>query len=234
MHTHDTGVAFPLERDPSTPTYLICILDRSGSMGIEDYPPTRLLAGIRAIEAALDEKIKYRPQDKIGIVAFSEKSRCICPFTDVADRQKIVQSLKNLHPLSTTDFVKGLNTARKMFEEEVGIRRQVPSLLRKLLLMPSEAGMPKQRTTTLKLHAALISDGAHTEKSDPILAAEKLREIGVVLECIGIGGSPKDVDEECLKAMASTGPDGKPRYRFIGDTHALIQDFRRMAVLQII
>ncbi len=33
--------------------------------------------------------------------------------------------------------------------------------------------------------------------------------------------------------IAAVGPDGKPRYRFIGDTASLVSDFRRMASLQI-
>jgi len=56
-----------------------------------------------------------------------------------------------------------------------------------------------------------------------------LKDAGVVIETVGIGGSPADVDEDLLKAMASLDPHGQPRYRFIGDRQALLQEFEAKA-----
>ncbi len=223
----------PAEFDPSQTVCSISIVDQSGSMIETDYPPNRLLAASMAIKALLHEKAKLRPKDKVGIVGFSDKSTRICSLTKASKTSKIINSLKNIDVIGTTDFVKGLETAGTMFEEEAGIQRPKPSLLQSFF-NPFGLESVISRITGFQPHAIFLSDGWHNGDGNAILAANKLKQLGVVLDCIGIGGSPTDVDEDCLKAMASVGPDGEPRYRFIGDSRALIQDFQRMATLQVL
>ncbi len=73
----------------------------------------------------------------------------------------------------------------------------------------------------------LLSDG-HSTESDPRKAAETLKK-SAIIECVGIGGSPSDVDEDLLKWIASEYPDGSKRYRWIGDPEKLSQVFYELA-----
>ena len=50
-----------------------------------------------------------------------------------------------------------------------------------------------------------------------------------MIDIIGIGGSPKDVEEPRLKKLASKNADGLPRYIFISDTARLIETFEKAA-----
>ena len=58
----------------------------------------------------------------------------------------------------------------------------------------------------------LLSDGYHNTGPKPGPVAERLRQ-RAVLECVGIGGAPRDVDESLLKSMASGVPRDAPLLR---------------------
>jgi Mg-chelatase subunit ChlD len=72
----------------------------------------------------------------------------------------------------------------------------------------------------------LLTDG-HADRS-PRRPANALKEFSVI-ECVGIGGSPDDVDTSLLTDLASAYPDGRKRYRWIGDEEQLIQHFHNLA-----
>lgn len=72
-----------------------------------------------------------------------------------------------------------------------------------------------------------LSDGENTDQS-PIGIARKLKKIAEI-DCVGIGGSPHNVDEALLKKIASTHPNGSPRYRWIGDKEQLVEHFEQLA-----
>jgi len=57
----------------------ILIGDVSGSMGEEDWKPSRLKAAIEASQAFLDVKYRLHPEDEVGIVGFSEQAKTIHP-----------------------------------------------------------------------------------------------------------------------------------------------------------
>ena len=73
----------------------------------------------------------------------------------------------------------------------------------------------------------LLSDGQNTG-ADPRPVADALKRFAII-DCIGIGGSPQDVDEELMKQIASEHPDGAKRYRWIGDKERLVQHFQQLA-----
>jgi hypothetical protein len=75
----------------------------------------------------------------------------------------------------------------------------------------------------------LLTDGEHLGGISPIDIANKLKSIGVTIDCIGIGGSPMEVDERLLKQIASRNPDGSIRYCFIGDQQKLLKKYRSLA-----
>ena len=73
----------------------------------------------------------------------------------------------------------------------------------------------------------LLTDGHNTGRS-PLKVAQEIKKFAVI-ECVGIGGSPGDVDESLLKQIASAYPDGRKRYRWIGQKDQLIQHFHNLA-----
>lgn len=73
----------------------------------------------------------------------------------------------------------------------------------------------------------LLSDG-HNNEQQPIPVAEDLKKFAII-ECVGIGGRPQDVDERLLRNIASAYPDGKKRYRWIGDKERLVRHFHNLA-----
>ena len=75
----------------------------------------------------------------------------------------------------------------------------------------------------------LLTDGEHLGDENPIHIATRLKRAGVIIDCIGIGGSPKDVDEKLLKQIASRNPNGSIRYCFIGDQQKLLRKYQTLA-----
>jgi hypothetical protein len=76
----------------------------------------------------------------------------------------------------------------------------------------------------------LLSDGGQNGEIEPLPIAEKLKQNGVEINCIGISGPEKEyLDEDLLMAIASRDQNGRPRYWFIGDRVALIRKFENLA-----
>ena len=75
----------------------------------------------------------------------------------------------------------------------------------------------------------MLTDGEYNQGGSPIPVASRLKKAGVIIDCIGIGGSPGDVDEELLKEIASCNPDGSIRYCFIGDQQELLRKYETLA-----
>ena len=75
----------------------------------------------------------------------------------------------------------------------------------------------------------MLTDGEHNGSESPQPVADRLKNAGVVIDCIGIGGTPIDVDEQLLNTIASRNSDGTIRYCFIGDQQALIRKYETLA-----
>jgi len=75
----------------------------------------------------------------------------------------------------------------------------------------------------------LLTDGDYNEGGSPMKVACRLKNKGVVIDCIGIGGSPDEVELEKIKEVASCNPDGSLRYCFIGDQQSLIRKYESLA-----
>ena len=86
-------------------------------------------------------------------------------------------------------------------------------------------GLLKDRVCTCQV--VLLTDG-HSNGKNPEELANRLREFAIV-ECVGIGASPADVDEPLLRRISSAYPDGKKRYRWIGQKEQLIKHFHNLA-----
>lgn len=82
------------------------------------------------------------------------------------------------------------------------------------------------RKSTRYRQVVFLTDGLNTQR-DPEDIAAKLRKIAVV-NCVGIGDR-EEIDESFLRRLASPWPDGRPRYRWIGDKEELESHFVELA-----
>jgi uncharacterized protein YegL len=73
----------------------------------------------------------------------------------------------------------------------------------------------------------LLTDGCQNTGPQPYKRAARLRDRAII-ECVGIG-QRDEVDENLLREIASSYPDGRKRYRWIGDSQQLVQHFHNLA-----
>ena len=79
------------------------------------------------------------------------------------------------------------------------------------------------------VHIVLLTDG---HGGDPTRLAESLKQRGALIDCVGVGAAPADVDEAILKKTASV-LNGQVLYRFIGDGEKLEQYFREEVAFRL-
>ena len=187
---------------PQKGRHAVLVLDYSGSMLSSDWTPTRQIA---AQQAALEycQRLKQaEPDAQVSIVAYGTGAQLLCPLTSIRTIRKLQKVLGQKLELGSTNITAGLEIAEYQIRSQLkrGRRNQV----------------------------ILLTDGHHNTGEGPMKIAEKIRQIAT-LECIGIAGTPRTVDEPLLKAIASTYPDGRPRYRWIGDKGELIKHFKTLA-----
>ena len=181
------------------PERIVFVLDQSGSMGDSDYPPTRLRAGIAATGEFLTAKIESGTNDIVGLVVFCERAKVLCTETPLSKVHKnILKPLSKIEPDDGTDIEQGLIAAGKLIPE-----REDGYVKRIVLLTDGHGGRPER-------------------------TAEKLKNRGIVIDVIGIGGVPSAVNERSLRKVASV-VNGECRYRFIGDRAALLAHFKKIA-----
>ena len=171
---------------------LFYVGDVSGSMG-EPYDERflKIEAAIRANTAMVVQKAQLDPDDEVGLITFNHAARLLEPLTVLRNKKaSIIQSLQSLHASGGTDINQGLEVARDHFQW--------------------------QRSGAVR-RVVLLTDG---HGGDPLGTAAYLKERGVVIDVIGIGPSPSEVDEGLLRKVASV-VDGASRYRFISDADTL-------------
>ena len=220
---------------------LVLCVDVSGSMNWSDFKPSRLGGAIKAGQALLHRKKEQSPRDQVGIVAYHTEARTVKRLLPL-DRELdcLLRSLGELTVGSSTNLEAGLQEVAALFTICSSGRPQKQTRsrlgrLRKFLF--DEGGVEQgndtsERTDHAEFHRRVIvlSDGGHGSGVGTIRAASKLKENGVTINTIGIGGSPLTVGESGLKAIASIGSDGQPLYVFIKDTESLITTFESLAV----
>lgn len=184
-----------------SPWDTVIVLDVSGSMGLSDYPPTRLAGGVQATTTHVTTSVQRRPDDRIALVSFHAFARRILPLTPVTRKKVILDALGGLTADGGTDLAKGLEAVLAVFQSEPFSNRA--------------------------RHAIVLTDG---QGGKPLAVAAKLKaELGVVIDVTGIGGSPSEVNEALLRRVATTEPDGSNHYRFIKDPDTLCQHYRQLA-----
>jgi len=216
------------------PERVILVLDHSGSMEEGDWHPSRLDAAIEASEALIHLKVEKHPDDEVGVIAFSTRASVVhSPVRVSRAADSMVRALRRLSPGSSTNITAGLKLAEELLVADTiragrGPCKTVGTWLSWLLCEPRpQAPAPKPVRPAYRI--IVLTDGEHNEGAGPYGIASRLKTKGTVIDCIGIGGTPKAVNERMLKKIASKQPDGHPRYCFIGDKEKLILKFRELA-----
>lgn len=179
----------------------VIVQDVSGSMGDDDYAPTRLDGGRQASLEYYAARRKLGYDDRISMVAFNHKAQVILRSLGLNHEQQFRTALQKLTADGGTDIAKGLYAASGIFDKSPESQR----LRNVILLSDGHDGKPLNISETLK--------------------SRYQAEIDVV----GIGGDPSAVDEQLLRQIATTDPDGRNHYRFIRDTESLRQHYRQLA-----
>lgn len=178
----------------------LLVNDVSGSMdGYYDGASRKIDAAIGAAVGLVISKGRIDPHDEIGLVAFNSQARLILGLCPIgAHRQQIISAIQSLTPGNGTDINEGLKAA--------------------------DASFVWHRTGVVR-RIVLLTDGVG---GDPLATAESLKARGVIIDVIGVGDSPANVDEKLLRRVAST-VQGELRYRFIKDHPALLQHYTTIA-----
>ncbi|KAF0151497.1 MAG: von Willebrand factor type A [Ignavibacteria bacterium] len=168
------------------------VLDISGSMLAEDFKPNRL----EAAKKVIDEFIKGRTVDKIGLVIFSGESFTQCPLT--IDYSVLRNLLKDIQ--------------MGMIEDGTAIGNAIANGVNRL----------KDSKTKSKV-MILLTDGVNNAGHiDPLTASQIAQKFGIRIYSIGVGTIgqapypfqtpfgvryqmvPVEIDENILKQIAAT------------------------------
>lgn len=179
---------------------IVIVNDRSSSMGeVYDRGVTKLEAAIRASVNLVLGKYQIDPHDEVGLVIFNSCAEILLDMSSIASHKKgMIEILQTLTADNGTDINAGLIAARDVFDWS--------------------------RTDVVR-RVALLTDG---HGGDPLHTAEDLKARGVVLDVIGIGPQPSQVDETLLKKVASV-IEGQLHYRFVKDHQTLVAHYTQLA-----
>ncbi len=218
------------------PEFLMTLIDLSPSMDDDDWKPTRKAGAIAANTELIKAKAKCHPQDKLGIIGFSRHAWLLHdPVCLRNGTESLLRVLENPSGGYSTNFTDALELAEScLFDVK---RKPANKFFSKMLtgLIYEADQDPVVPTNPFGNGAGelkriiLLTDGEHNGSESPQPVADRLKNTGVVIDCIGIGGTPTDVDEQLLNTIASRNSDGTIRYCFIGDQQALIRKYETLA-----
>ena len=222
------------------PEFLMTLIDLSPSMDEADWKPSRREGAIKANIELIELKAKYHPQDTVGVIGFGSHAKLLHRSVKIGDNSKSVRdSLKKTPSPSGTNFTAALQMAEDcLFGKNNPVisncfKKSLKRTLAELFYEPNPRDI-----RTIKGNCAvdgitrrivMLTDGEHNGSESPQPVADRLKNAGVVIDCIGIGGTPTDVDEQLLNTIASRNSDGTIRYCFIGDQQALIRKYETLA-----
>jgi hypothetical protein len=212
---------------------LIIIIDLSGSMNTKDWKPSRKAGAIKANKELIKTKAQCHPQDKVGIIGFGSGAEILHePVCLSQGAESLSNALNGLPDMGFTNFKAALELAEAcLFGKPVPAGRKsgravISGFLSWLLYdqpyKPSHHIAESLSNDNCLRRIIMLTDGHYNEGGSPIKLARRLKDAGVVVDCIGIGGSPADVREGNLREIASRNADGSVRYCFIGDQQNLI------------
>jgi len=216
------------DQSNTQPETLLTLIDLSPSMDHDDWKPSRKAGAISANKELIKLKQKSHPQDHVGIIGFSSSATLLHPPVCLNKGSgSLKRALKRNVDSLGTNFTSALELAEKHL-----CGRPSENFFTKALakIFCEEDTSPKVPTRSNgPQRIIMLTDGEHTHFSSPLKVASRLKNAGVIIDCIGIGGSPADVDEDILKQIASQNPDGSRRYCFIGDQQQLLRKYQTLA-----
>ncbi len=168
----------------------------------------------------------------MGIIGFGNNARLLhAPVCISKGIQDLKRALNNPDGSSGTNFTAALKLAETCFEEKVNQSASnfFTRMLSEIFVEPENHKQQLSRSDGNLKRIIMLTDGEHNGSVSPLAIASSLKNAGVIIDCIGIGGSPTDVDEKLLKQIASKNPDGSIRYCFIGDQQQLLRKYQSLA-----
>lgn len=214
------------------------LIDLSISMTIKDYRPSRKGGAIKANKCLIEAKAELFPDDRLGIIGFSGQAEVCHRAVSLGEGASgLCKALRNIKASGEgTNFIAPLELAERcIFGGAVPNAPQglFGSMFRKIFLEPEVQDSQNIQKPNVSGNIArriiMLTDGEHNGGGYPVTTAQRLKNAGVIIECIGIAGSRSEVDENILKKIASPDETGRPRYCFIGDTSSLIRKYKSMA-----
>lgn len=174
---------------------ILIILDASGSMQIQDNNLTRMDSAKNSIEKYITSS---SPNTKFGIMVYGHKgsnktedksvsceSAALLKSIGGIDKDNISEILQPVKPVGWTNMGYAINKGIAAFVGKKGTNEII-----------------------------LVSDGAETCNSQPVLAAQKAKEYGITVNIIGLGVTQEEGEE--LRKIAEAG-GGSYAFSNIGD-----------------
>lgn len=181
---------------------ILCI-DTSGSMCNADYPPSRIECAKSAALEFVDTKRGIDPNDRIGVVTFSDFATEVVSVTNV--RSKLYSVLGKINAAGSTALGDALVLSMKSLDDS---RKQSP-----------EERLPR---------IILLSDGCHNSgKASPEEAIRKAQKLGIIIDTIGIGD--KKHSEFCEKTLRRIADMTRGEYTYITARKQLIRRYHQLA-----
>jgi len=181
---------------------LVLLIDASGSMdeGL-GFMKSKMDATREAIDRLIAGKARSRERDLVGVVTFGEE--CALISEPLADMAALARRARGLRACGRTAMFEGLSYTLEVLEEANGLRRVI-----------------------------LLSDGCPTTTGSSLVLdlAAKARDLGVVIDTIGVGGAARgkgvSFDEELLRGIATvTGG----RFSHVHEVKALEEEFELLS-----
>ena len=186
------GAARPMARVPvpREEATVMLVIDVSGSMNADDVEPTRLEAAERAASRFLD---RLPAKFQVGLVSFSGEAEALVPPT--TDREAVRSALAGLNANGGTAMGDGLARALDVIEaareEASGGGNGAATTTTDPAAPGSTApGSPEAGTAQPAATPAvtlLLSDGANSVGGDPLVQAERARQLKVPVYTIALG-----------------------------------------------
>jgi len=217
---------------------VMALIDLSNSMLSDDWPPSRKAAATRANIELVQVKAQQHPDDIVGIIGFGTDAKVLHPPVCLREGAgSLCRALDNLPSMGETNFKAALELAELCLFGKSGSKAALPGkgisgFLSWLLYNQHPASNYIRQNLPSGdciWRIILLTDGDYNEGGSPLNFASRLKDAGVVIDCIGIGGSPGEVKLEKIEEVASRNPDGSLRYCWIGDQQKLIKKFQSLA-----
>ena len=219
--------------------FLMILIDLSNSMNSEDWQPSRKAGAAKANIELIKVKTQHYPDDIVGIIGFGINAQVLHPPIRLREgADSLCGALDSLPDMNWTNFTTALELAEAcLFDGPVPKAtprsRGISGFLSWLLYDQQKLNSSYIREITKKgnylRRIILLTDGDYNKGGSPMRAARRLKDKGVIIDCIGIGGSPDEVEVEKIEEVASRNPNGSLRYCFIGDQESLIKKYESLA-----